>query len=464
MSSTKATFRKSDMLEVEKWQISEITRKVGKKLLKLDPDYQRREVWKKKNKILLIDSLARSMPVGAITVFEHKHNDSYSVYDVIDGRQRLSALKEYIDGEFDVEGSVVESASTSADLPITESELADALISAGNYANLPQERMLQFDEYTFPVFVIKGSRMDAVNAFIRMNTNLYGLKPQEIRNAVFNGTSMLKSAQDLCDELTDSYVEDGQFFVNLGIVSTDGYTRMQDVQFVLECLLLVMDGPQHRRDDLDSYCNIYSAPKGSAEKKLTNAIADLKKLLVQLWQLTDGETLRTFHFPANCENDAYALLGAFKEVGKLTKPQLDNQRDDIISAISEFRRLVTIYTGFLGDESGREEDFPESVKDYAVSLLKGQVNSKSRRTKRVEILTSVIKDVVTTIDDKGFSQLQRDLIWAKSEDKKCGRCGEVVDYSEYHAGHITSRASGGRSLVQNGRVEHDKCNLKAGAD
>jgi hypothetical protein len=449
------------MMEVETWPISLIVDRIRKTLLILDPEYQRREVWKKKNKVLFVDSIARSMPTGAITVFKDE-SEGFSKFEVIDGRQRMTALSEYIEDKFQIESSIIEAASSGEEIPTVESDLADRVIEAKKYKSLSAGDMHKFEEYEFPVFVINGVRTDAVNAFIRMNTNLYGLKPQEIRNAVFNQTALLSAACSICDDLTESYCESGEFFVNLGVVTSDNFTRMQDVQFVLECLILVMEGAQNRRDTIDKYCSAYSAPKGQLKKTMVEGIGFLMKAFSQVWQLTDGQALKSYHFPSNCENDLYALIGAFKERGLLSHAQLNNEGDNVIGAVSEFRRLVTLYSSEIGEDTARDDDYPAEVRDYAVTLLKGQINSDKRRKTRSDIMVAVINDVVDTIDKEGFSELQRSLIWANSVEKLCQRCGKKVTHKEYHAGHIKARAKGGKSVIQNGQVEHAKCNQSAG--
>ena len=105
-----------------------------------------------------------------------------------------------------------------------------------------------------------------------------------------------------------------------------------------------------------------------------------------------------------------------------------------------------------------------SSKNMGADLLGGQINSKQRREDRIRIWAEVIDGVVATLDaNQTFSSIQRRIIWARSVDKLCARCGEPVDYPDYHAGHKVARALGGRTLVENGQVEHAACNQGAGA-
>jgi uncharacterized protein with ParB-like and HNH nuclease domain len=66
--------------------------------LELNPPYQRRPVWKTKQRTLLISSIFNGIPIPAIIL--HKHIDkrkSKDIYDVLDGKQRVETILHFID-------------------------------------------------------------------------------------------------------------------------------------------------------------------------------------------------------------------------------------------------------------------------------------------------------------------------------------------------------------------------------
>ena len=67
----------------------------------LTPPYQRGNVWSKEWKIDLIESILRGLPLAPITLVQ-KENDGEIEYLVLDGKQRLSAVFDFIDGEFEL--------------------------------------------------------------------------------------------------------------------------------------------------------------------------------------------------------------------------------------------------------------------------------------------------------------------------------------------------------------------------
>jgi hypothetical protein len=139
--------------------------------------------------------------------------------------------------------------------------------------------------------------------------------------------------------------------------------------------------------------------------------------------------------------------------------------EDLRETISLFRNQVLLY-----QEAVKENDedqiarYGEDVKNYGATLLGGQINSAKRRQDRIDILKKIINDRVTPVDFKKPSDLQRRLVWAKSADKKCARCGKKVEWKDYDCGHDDPRAFGGRAVVANLRVEHLACNRAAKAN
>lgn len=77
------------------WTIETLYRQIGKQI-DLDPDFQRRNVWSSKAKSRFIESLMLGIPIPQI-LLSAKPN-SKSSFLVLDGKQRLLTIKEFLDG------------------------------------------------------------------------------------------------------------------------------------------------------------------------------------------------------------------------------------------------------------------------------------------------------------------------------------------------------------------------------
>ena len=66
--------------------------------------YQRKLVWSEAQKIKLIDSILNSFPIPLILLAEHRENNKESIYEIIDGMQRLNAIFTFIENSYPIDG------------------------------------------------------------------------------------------------------------------------------------------------------------------------------------------------------------------------------------------------------------------------------------------------------------------------------------------------------------------------
>lgn len=138
--------------------------------INLQPDFQRGEVWGINKKIRLIDSILREWHVPPIHVIEIKETGRQ---EVLDGQQRLVAIRDFILNEFTIDGFIE---------PI-ENKLQE--IHGFNYSDLPDLWRRKFDKFTIRVYNITDyNPSEPGELFYRLNqpTNLTSA---EQRNAFF---------------------------------------------------------------------------------------------------------------------------------------------------------------------------------------------------------------------------------------------------------------------------------------
>ena len=69
----------------------------------MNPEYQRGLVWSVDDKRKLIDALVQGRSIGAITFAKNDFDDKF-LYEILDGKQRLSTIAEFVADGFDYQG------------------------------------------------------------------------------------------------------------------------------------------------------------------------------------------------------------------------------------------------------------------------------------------------------------------------------------------------------------------------
>lgn len=208
-------------------------------VLNIRPEYQRRLRWSNPQKSRLIESLLLNVPVPPVFLYETSEG---ARYEVMDGQQRLNAIKEYLEGDFALSGLQVlyplnglryprcpprvkralDRASLSAIVLLLESE-SDALLGSG--FNITDIRRFIFD---------------------RLNTGGAKLNAQEIRNAIYPGPfnrAIVEMARlPLFTEIFSipPYVEanPSEYYENVERQRNTLYATMGDCQLVLRYFAL----------------------------------------------------------------------------------------------------------------------------------------------------------------------------------------------------------------------------------
>lgn len=149
----------------------------------LNPEFQRRHRWNNEKKSKLIESFIMNVPVPPIFLYEV----DYSVYEVMDGLQRLTAIYDFYTDRFALTG-------------LEEWEELNNL----KYSELPLQIKKGIDRrYLSSIILLKETAKTSDEAqrlkqmvFERINSGGEKLEPQETRNALYNGP-----LNQLCIEL-----------------------------------------------------------------------------------------------------------------------------------------------------------------------------------------------------------------------------------------------------------------------
>lgn len=159
------------------YDLDTLFKRIDKKSIKLDPDYQRRHRWPVEVSSRLIESLILNIPIPVIFISQDVDVDSevegdVSRFTVIDGQQRLTAIYEFLKNDFSLEGLD------------TLSEL-----NGSYYKQLPPFLVRRLEERTIRCMRVDSTLDPQVkfDIFERLNTGSVTLEPQELRNATARG-------------------------------------------------------------------------------------------------------------------------------------------------------------------------------------------------------------------------------------------------------------------------------------
>lgn len=97
--------------------------------LVLDQPYQRGHVWTEEQRVALVKSILQGIPIGSVYLNQRSSSDPNG-YHVVDGKQRLSAIGDFLAGKVRFPASWIDPADLSgvpdADGMVTHSDLTPA--------------------------------------------------------------------------------------------------------------------------------------------------------------------------------------------------------------------------------------------------------------------------------------------------------------------------------------------------
>ncbi len=308
----------------------------------MDPPYQRLSVWNLEKKAFFIDSILKNLPIPPVFLRQKIDNKTGKTrYEVIDGKQRLTSIVEFIGDLF--------ATSDEADDPFHDEELAGKLFSELEGEKLSQYKKL-FWRYLIPVeYIDSGDPVVIDRIFDRLNRNGEPLTGQELRHSNYYNTPLL----ELCYRLSKHP------FWSERLKTTDK-ARMEDVAFISELVFVLLEKTELTATDdvLDSLYGSYARNQNINWEELEEQFETLTKFITNIE--LDFEKLKI-----NGVSHLYGLwCFAFVCIGKNIHPL------DIANKLTEFYELAR----------NRNYAHPAS-NDYKQSMS-NRTKFKGQRTKR----------------------------------------------------------------------------------
>jgi hypothetical protein len=206
-------------------------------VMNLRPEYQRRLRWGTPQKSRLIESLLLNIPIPPVFLYE----SDAARYEVMDGQQRLNAVREFIAGEFALTG-----------LQVLKP------LNGLRYYRCPPRIKRALDRATLSAIVLLLESEPAAGAgalsltdirrfiFDRLNTGGTRLNHQEIRNAIYPGyfnkslvnLSRFRLFTDVFEIPPYTEADPNDYYENEQRQKNTLYASMADCQLVLRYFAL----------------------------------------------------------------------------------------------------------------------------------------------------------------------------------------------------------------------------------
>ncbi len=411
-------------------------------LLNLEPEFQRKSVWKKGQRSKLMNSILHGYPLPNVIIYKRRDEKRGGIrYDVIDGKQRLESILLFL-GKLRGEDSRFEASFT--DWRDGKERMVKRSWRGLCHAN--QELIMK---YEIPGVWIQGDLSEIREVFVRINSTGKALTAQEIRKAKYFRSNFLQKVTLLAGQLKHR-------LISMKVVSLSDVTRMKDVELCSELVLSVLQGTVlDKKRALDQ-----AMTAGLVDmRRLPRAMNDVKSTIKFLTKLLPG--IATTRFKKL--SDFYTLVVLFARYLREGKA-LNNQQ-----AIHEARYLLERF-GSLVDKASdslskydRDAEVDSDALAYLQTVRDGGDKASHRRS-REKILEEILMNVFEDKDmRRNFSEVQRRIIWANAQSKRCYICGRDLEWNNFEIDHLYPHSKGGKTVIGNGAIVCKSCNCRKGA-
>lgn len=381
--------------------IATLYRKIKQGRLDLQPNFQRGEVWGKSKKQRLIDSIIRGWHIPPIHVIQVPYSDKQ---EVLDGQQRLAAIRDFLEGGFAINGN----------LDPIEPELnsLDGLF----YEELPQNISGKIEDFTIRLLTISDYKPgEPGELFYRLNqpTNLTSA---EQRNAYFG------EARQQVKDLSEFMTEQGFNRDILGFSNS----RMAYDDVISKFLVTLEMGTLRKKITANSVTSRYRDSDGFELHLIDTVQQTLIKLHMCLScndsidiKLNKATTLSWLIFInsyyESFDGDFY-LIEFFSRFETLKKTSFDNLDFGLIPEKLNKALVKKIISIYLDRSSSRVADTSSVVlRDMSLWSLFLTYNPNIKKPAKLDKLYHSIHHLATlppsSVSENDFEQISSHLSW-----------------------------------------------------
>ncbi len=342
--------------------------------INLTPPYQRRLRWDRKRKSRLIESLLMNIPIPPVFLFETE----LAKYEVMDGQQRLSTIREFFGNEFQLNG--LEKWSS---------------LNGRRYGQLPSRIQSGLQRRSISAIILLAESDSEIKrfAFERLNTGGVRLNPHEIRNALHGG-----AFNDLLHELSRGELFTGIWNIppretnedrrpSQRLASNRFYNQMLDCEIVLRFFTLaepdrMSTSMRGSLDDTMKRCS-------TTEPDIDQMRGEFTQCLETAHQIYGDATFRLLPQRSPSGSQRRTLSRALYDAVMLGLLNVKRGRSG--SAWPAARSSLRSEGARIAD---RTNDIMAQRESYG--LLVGRLNTKRSIAERINLMTSVFEEALET--------------------------------------------------------------------
>jgi hypothetical protein len=304
-----------------------------RELINIEPEYQRQGgVWDEGKKQLLIDSILNDYDIPKL--YFHKltpqqKKDSGKDFDfaIIDGRQRIETIWEFIDGELPLDSEF--------EYLVDESVKAGGLSYQDLAITYPKLK-IRFDSYILPVILVETEDIDLIDDMFSRLNEAVPLNAAEKRNAF--GGPMAKAVRDLA---TNIFFTDRVKFGNGRYQHREIAARMLYIELSLQTNSKTFDTKKPYLDKMVIDYRESNADTTQLEASTLNVINKMNNVFIPKDTLLRAQSAISVY---------YMLFRKANETNQLHK---------ITRA-----RLFAFYDALNANRKIAEEDITKAIYDY----------------------------------------------------------------------------------------------------
>ena len=351
---------------IEHYTIADVLTWLKDKTLIVNRDYQRSDkVWPQAAKGYLIDTILRELPIPPIYLRTDTNSDTMKSYrEVVDGQQRILAIKSFVDGEF----SLGQNIDTFGD-------------NAGKkYFDLDPDTKKEFLNYQVPCAqLFSAPDAKVFDIFRRLNTYNYRLSQQELRHGKYQGRFR--------DAVVDTTRKWSVLWDSYQINSKRARVRMADDELTAQMYGLILegvtDGGQPRTERLYKIYDSELPLTASHEVEST-----IKFIIYELDPVMHTALAASPHYLMLFAAVAHARLGIPKgDMGEDFPSRDERALMDIPAAISNLCMLG----GVLDIEP---EEVPQRFADFKTASSATTQRIRSRRVRFPMLFKALLPDPI----------------------------------------------------------------------